>query len=283
MLKNFLAYLLWPWWLFSSITLTALGFSLEQPMLYFNLAYALLIAQVALAERYLTFSPLWQQPDGENFTNIAHTLSSKGALQALAFGLLAMGFSENSWQNLANLGLWPLDWPLWLQVILALLLGELVLYWAHRLAHEWPVLWRFHAIHHSVGRLWWLNTGRFHFVDSLISVVVVAAFLWLLGAPLFLLQWLAAITSFIGILTHCNVALKTACFSYIFNTPTLHRYHHSPDAKEGNVNYGENLMLWDQVFGTFSWPKTPPRLDIGIAETMPKHFWQQLLWPWRRF
>ncbi len=282
MLKNLLAYFLWPWWLFSSIALTSIGFSLEQPLLYFNLAYALLIAQVALAERYLTFSPLWQQPDGQNLANIAHTLSSKGVLQALTFILLLLGFSEASWQNLPNFGLWPVHWPLALQVILALLVGEFALYWAHRLAHEWPPLWRFHAIHHSVGRLWWLNTGRFHFMDSLVSIVSVAALLWLLGAPLFLLQWLAAITAFIGILTHCNVALKTAWFSYVFNTPNLHRYHHSPEVTEGNVNYGENIMLWDHLFGTFSWPKTPPRLDIGIAETMPSHFWQQLLWPWRR-
>jgi len=41
-------------------------------------------------------------------------------------------------------------------------LAEFGFFWAHRLADEWPLLWRFHAIHHSVTRLWFVNTGRFH-------------------------------------------------------------------------------------------------------------------------
>lgn len=42
---------------------------------------------------------------------------------------------------------------------------------------------------------------------------------------------------------------------------------------EGNTNYGENLMLFDQVFGTFFWPEgRRPPADIGIDGPMPKNF-----------
>jgi sterol desaturase/sphingolipid hydroxylase (fatty acid hydroxylase superfamily) len=50
---------------------------------------------------------------------------------------------------------------------------------------------------------------------------------------------------------------------------------------QGNKNYGENLVLWDLLFGTYyDSPERPPA-DIGIAETMPAGFVDQLLYPFR--
>lgn len=60
---------------------------------------------------------------------------------------------------------------------------EFGLYWAHRLAHRVHVVWRFHAIHHSVRRLWFFNTGRFHLVDTLWSLLLGLPLLWLVGVP----------------------------------------------------------------------------------------------------
>jgi sterol desaturase/sphingolipid hydroxylase (fatty acid hydroxylase superfamily) len=70
--------------------------------------------------------------------------------------------------------------------------------------------------------------------------------------------------------------------SWIFNTPSLHRWHHSRDIKEGNKNYGENLMLWDQLFGTYFNPPRRPPVNIGINEYMPPGFLQQLAHPFKR-
>ena len=39
--------------------------------------------------------------------------------------------------------------------------------------------------------------------------------------------------------------------------------------EEGNRNYGENLMLFDQLFGTFFLPSRRPPADIGIRYPMP--------------
>jgi len=36
-----------------------------------------------------------------------------------------------------------------LRMALAFLVGEIGYYWGHRLGHELPWLWRFHALHHS--------------------------------------------------------------------------------------------------------------------------------------
>ncbi len=39
--------------------------------------------------------------------------------------------------------------PLWLKLILGLALVDLVTYWFHRISHRFPILWRFHRVHHS--------------------------------------------------------------------------------------------------------------------------------------
>ena len=141
-------------------------------------------------------------------------------------------------------------------------------------------LWRFHAVHHSVTKLWIVNTGRFHFVDSVYKIVPSVGLLWALGAPLGVVIWLSAFTGFIGMLTHCNVEMRFGPLSWIFNTPELHRWHHSKDLREANRNYCENVMVWDLLFGTyFRESHRRPPADIGIPEFMPPRFIDQIMWP----
>jgi sterol desaturase/sphingolipid hydroxylase (fatty acid hydroxylase superfamily) len=57
------------------------------------------------------------------------------------------------------------------------------------------------------------------------------------------------------------------------------------DLREGNKNYGENLVLWDLMFGTyFDDTRRRPPAKIGIREAMPATLWGQLVAPfvWRR-
>jgi hypothetical protein len=54
------------------------------------------------------------------------------------------------------------------------------------------------------------------------------------------------------------------------------------DLREGNKNYGENLMLWDLLFGTYyDDAKRRPPVEIGIKEAMPRTFISQLVMPFR--
>ncbi|MDR6904106.1 sterol desaturase/sphingolipid hydroxylase (fatty acid hydroxylase superfamily) [Rhizobium miluonense] len=142
--------------------------------------------------------------------------------------------------------------------------------------------WRFHALHHSVIRLWVVNTGRFHIADSLFKVALSQLPIYLLGAPLQVFWWLGAITAFMGILTHCNVDMRTGIFDYIFSTPRLHRWHHSKDMREGNTNYGENVVFFDLLFGTYFNPDRPSSTDIGIRGEVAKNFLGQLAQPFRK-
>lgn len=268
--------LAWPLLLLGPGAILACGFSRGQETLYFNLSYAWLVLCLLLGERVLAFRRAWCETDGQLGPDLAHTLLNKGLVQLFVVTLFAAGVMENP----VPTGL--AGWPLWAQVGFGLVASEFGLYWAHRLAHEWPWLWRFHAVHHSVGKLWLVNTGRFHFVDSFVSVAFSLPFLLLSGITMEAIIWVSAITAYIGILTHCNVDMRCGALSLVFNTPELHRWHHAIDPAIGNRNYGENLMLWDHLFGTFFWRPGSSVETIGIREYMPATFLAQLAQPFRR-
>lgn len=278
-----ISWLAWPGLLSLCILITRYGFALDLPALFFNIAYALLAVCLYALERAMPHERSWNEDDDQTFANLAHTLLSKGLVQTLAVFSTAIGLASYFTPvTEQGYGIWPRDWPMWIQVIVAIVVAEFGFYWAHRIAHEWKPLWRFHAVHHSVVRLWIVNTGRFHFVDSLKSIMIGASIMLALGAPMEVMIWLSAVTAFIGMLTHCNVDMRFGPLSWWFNTPELHRWHHSRDLREGNKYYSENIMLWDHVFGTyFNTREYRPPEDIGISEPMPPDFLQQLAWPFK--
>ncbi|MEZ5814202.1 MAG: sterol desaturase family protein [Alphaproteobacteria bacterium] len=279
-LKYIVSWILWPFLLSVCMVIAGYGFASGQDILFFNIAYVFLIVSLVFLERWMPHEREWLKPDGQNIASILHTASSKGSVQLLFIFSGVIGLASLiTPASEPGYGIWPREWPMWAQVVLGVVAAEFGLYWVHRAGHVTPWMWRFHAVHHSVTKLWFLNTGRFHFVDSLASIVLGLAILLAMGAPMEVVKWLSAITAFIGMLTHCNVEMRFGPLNYIFNTPGLHRWHHSKDLKEGNRNYCENVMIWDHVFGTFYDADYRPPADIGMGDYMPERFTYQILWP----
>lgn len=283
MLRTFVSATAWPALLSVAIATTALGFHLGAPVAAFNGTYIGLVLATLALERAMPHERDWSRPDGQVRADLAHTIFSGGVIQTCVVFSGAIGLSGLIARvGHSSIGVWPHHWPLAAQVALGLCVSEFAAYWAHRLAHEWEPLWYFHAIHHSVEKLWCVNSGRFHFVDAMKSVGPGFTLMLMVGASPEVMAWLSALTGYIGMLTHCNVDMRFGPLSYVFNTPELHRWHHSRDLREGNKNYGENIAIWDLAFGTyFKAPRRPPA-DIGIADPMPPRFTQQLAWPFRK-
>lgn len=284
-LRTLADYILWPLILVAVLVPTAWGIAHGHAPLVFNITYLCLALLLFFIERTRPHEKAWLKSDGQEMPDLAHTLFTKTMVQVIVVSLTNLGIAKGLGGRESG-ALWPGQWPMIAQVMLGLVIAEFGLYWAHRLGHEWMWLWRFHAVHHSSRKLWFFNTGRFHFVDTIKSMVFSAPLVALSGAPGDVLVWGSAITAYIGILTHCNIRMKGGWLNYIFNTPCLHRWHHSMDLREGNKNYGENLMIWDLVFGTYfdDTRRTPPR-DIGIKDAMPRTFFGQLAAPfiWSRY
>jgi sterol desaturase/sphingolipid hydroxylase (fatty acid hydroxylase superfamily) len=277
MIKAALSRVLWPGLLGACIALNHVGLGSASPILIFNLIYFSLALTLLMLERVMPYESAWLENDGQIGPDLSHTLLNKGVVQLVATAVVAMGIAEAVDAEASML--WPDQSPLAVQIILGLIVAEAGLYLAHRLAHFWPRLWCFHAVHHSVTRLWIINTGRFHFVDTIVSISLSQPLLYLAGAPKLVFLWVAAITAFVGVLTHCNVEMKNPWLRWVFNTPELHRWHHSKVPSEGNTNFGENLMLYDQIFSTYFFPARRPPKDIGINTPMPAGFLGQLRAP----
>lgn len=282
LLYSMLSRILWPVLFAAGLAGAGVAFKTEAPLVWFNAVYLVIVVAIALFERVMPFERQWLQRDGETLNDIAHTLLNKGGVQiAAALGATApLAIATVAHPMINGAGqIWPHGWPLLFQVILGLIIAELGLYIAHRAAHEILSLWRFHALHHSVERLWVVNTGRFHLIDSLFKIALSQLPLYLIGAPLSVFLWIGAVTAFIGLLTHCNIDVQTGPLDLIFSTPRLHRWHHSRVLAEGNTNYGENLVLWDQIFGTYFNPNRRPPADIGISGRVANGFVGQLVQP----
>lgn len=275
-----LTFLLWPAILASCILATSFGIKTEHAALYFNITYVCLALAIFTLERFLPHERKWLKNDGQMPADLAHTLLTKGFIQVLVVVGVTIGIAEAVASK--GGGLWPTHWPMVLQAALGLLIAESGMYAAHRIAHEWGPLWRFHAVHHSASRLWFFNTGRFHVVDTVTSVLLSQPLLFLTGAPTEVFIWVTSITGFIGMLTHCNIEMRFGPLNYVFNTPAVHRWHHSRNPAEGNNNYGENLMFYDVLFKTFYCPKRRPPTNIGIDGPMPSNFFGQIVQPFRR-
>jgi len=72
-------------------------------------------------------------------------------------------------------------WPVWLKACATMLVGETAYYWAHRISHHVPFLWRFHAVHHSAEKLDFLVNARAHPVDMVWSRMVMLTPIYALG------------------------------------------------------------------------------------------------------
>jgi ornithine lipid hydroxylase len=177
-------------------------------------------------------------------------------------------------------GYWPHQYPIWIQMLLMMFAADFLRYWLHRSMHTWIPLWQFHAVHHSVQKLYWVNVGRFHPIDKALQFVCDALPFILLGVTKDVLTLYFVVYSIKGFFQHSNVDVKLGWFNYIISGPELHRWHHSKRIKESNSNYGNNVIVWDILFGTFFFPKDKQVEELGLSNReYPMGFFQQMKAP----
>jgi len=75
---------------------------------------------------------------------------------------------------------------------------------------------------------------------------------------------------------------------WFFNVVDLHRWHHSKKIGESNNNYGNNLIIFDRLFGTYFHPErqVDPNLhieEIGLLNPdYPENYLGQLKAPFQK-
>ena len=186
-----------------------------------------------------------------------------------------------------------LEWPFWLEVVLAVVMLDFVIYCQHVMFHAVPGLWRLHMVHHA-DLDFDLTTGvRF---QILLSMVVKMAAVGVLGAApsaVILFEILLGATSRSSfcsrswlifnhaVFNHGNVVLPSRIdrlLRLIVVTPDMHRVHHSVVPDETNSNFGFSLPWWDRLFGTYRAQPAAGHADMNIGLEQFRE--RRLQWLW---
>ena len=257
----------------------------SEPLAAFGPVIAVSFATIFALERLFPYERSWLRSHGDIRVDASYAVSSSLLIELLRPAIYAVALALAVWLTRdTGSTLWPGTWPVLAQLSLALLVAELPKYWFHRLEHEHDWLWRFHAPHHSVPRLYWLNASRFHPVDLGIDTILGVGSLVALGCDDVIIALFLVTSTVHGVFQHANLELRCGPLNWIFSMAELHRWHHSRTTVEANHNYGQNLIVWDIVFGTRYLPddREPPR-NVGLAglPNYPMSFFAQLAAPFR--
>ncbi|MEM9702011.1 MAG: sterol desaturase family protein [Planctomycetota bacterium] len=247
-----------------------------------------------------TFRAEWRE-------DLFYLLISSLLVQALAFLSLSPVFRLRDWTM--EFGFWTelRGWiaaqPAILQFLEIMFLTDLVQYWVHRAFHQYPWLWRFHAVHHSAETLDWLAGSRMHLCEvvALRGLTVVPMYLLGFGeGPLYAYLFFVYLFS---TLVHSNLRanrpwLRTpammkfwAIWERLIVTPRFHHWHHGKEAAAIDKNFAVHFPILDRLFGTHHLPAGegphddgawPQETGVEGDDPPPKTFTGQFAYPFRR-
>lgn len=261
-------------------------------MLY-PLSLLVLSGLVALLERLWPWRPAQRQLRPFLWSDLLHLVFNGHFLGLLLYGIAVhrvLPWVDGGLDGAGMLGVVYRDtaagWPLWQQVVVALVVVDLLQWCVHNCLHRVPVLWEWHKVHHSVrdGEMDWVVSFRFQWTE----VVLYKALLYLplawFGFAEKALLFHAVFGTLIGHLNHANLDLDWGVGRYVLNSPRMHIWHHDYDAEPPAYNFGIIFSAWDWIFGTAHLPDHPPR-RIGYVgvEQMPRDFFAQEAWQLSRW
>ena len=163
-----------------------------------------------------------------------------------------------------------------------LLVADFTQYWVHRAFHAVPLLWRFHAVHHSATEMDWLAGSRLHLVDIAVTRGLTYVPIYLLGfadGPLFAyLVIVSAQATFI----HANVRFDFGWLRWIVATPQFHHWHHAAEPQAVDKNFAVHVPVLDVIFGTAYLPsRWPSAYGLAHGGEPPAGYVRQFLWPFK--
>ncbi len=176
---------------------------------------------------------------------------------------------------------------MWVQLLLFFIILDFVQWFTHVLLHKYPLLWRFHKIHHSVKEMGFAAHLRYHWMENIFYKPLKTLGVMILGGfepeQAYIVHFFA-IT--IGHLNHANIKITWGPLKYIINNPVMHLYHHSYVVPRGTygVNFGISLSLWDYIFKTNYVPEDSGKIKLGFPgdETVPRNFIGQIVYGFRK-
>ncbi len=230
----------------------------EQGEIYLILLpiYTILLVGERIAHRWMSERP-WNEADGA--ANVAITIGYLG-LNVLVGHIVPLG--AMAWifnhASLWSLEIGPVGW------LVAFLLYDLAWYVDHRVAHRTGLFWAMHHVHHSSSEYNMTVASRGFLLDNTLLTRPLFYLLPVLGVSPFQFMVIITLTNILGIAQHTGLVGRLGPLDWLLATPSNHRVHHGSNDKYLDRNYGEVLMIWDHLFGT--WQREEETPTYGVTE-----------------
>ena len=227
----------------------------------------------ALRRDQPVFRPEWQ-------TDLHHFIVNH---MVVGFVLLATNLIVHKffgWAASDGIRGWVQGLNFWVALFLIILVADLVQYWTHRAYHEVPLLWRLHAVHHSVKSMDWMAGSRQHILELLITRTLVLAPIYVLGFSKEVIDAYIVVVGFQAVFNHANVSVRLGPLRYVLVTPNFHHWHHSQDQEALDKNYAAHFAFLDYLFGTaVKSTKLWPEHYGVLGDYVPNGFVKQFKFP----
>ena len=171
--------------------------------------------------------------------------------------------------------------PTWVQIVAGFAITTVGGYAGHRAAHEVPLLWRFHRVHHSIRDMDWLAANHLHPLDETFGRSAAVLPLYALGFGRVSLGAFVILITVQAIFIHANVRMNFGPVRWLIATPQFHHWHHAREPRAYNTNYAGEFPILDALFGTLYLPADRWPAQYGIDESEPAGYLRQLAWPLR--
>jgi sterol desaturase/sphingolipid hydroxylase (fatty acid hydroxylase superfamily) len=157
--------------------------------------------------------------------------------------------------------------------IYAFFLFSFLHYVVHYLNHKVRLFWCLHVVHHSATEMN-STTGIRTSIFDIIGADVLYFAIPFLGVPPLVFFIVYAVAKIWGNFIHVNenIVSKIPFLNKILVDPAMHHVHHASNIIYLDKNYGETIVLYDKLFGTFQQLSEPPVYGI-LSNEKPHGFW----------
>ena len=172
--------------------------------------------------------------------------------------------------------------PTWAVWIVTFVMIDFVYYWYHRFSHRVRFMWAVHMNHHSSEEMNFTVSLRQAWFGPITKVPFFIV-MPLIGFDPIITAVAGVASTLWGVIGHTQWIRRLGVLEYILVTPSSHRVHHGSNECYIDKNYGNLLIVWDRLFGTFAEEIEPVR--FGIRENVKTFnpikitfiFWKQMI------
>jgi sterol desaturase/sphingolipid hydroxylase (fatty acid hydroxylase superfamily) len=172
------------------------------------------------------------------------------------------------WAATRHLGLLHmLPLPGWLQAILGFLCLDWTFYHWHKINHKYPLLWRFHNVHHIDPDMDVSTSFRFHWGEILYSTLFRILQVGVFGITLPTYVIYEIFFQLCTMFHHSNLRLPLPlekALNHVFVTPRMHGVHHSIVPSENYSNFSVVFRWWDFLHKTLRLNIPQAEITIGV-------------------